>query len=67
MILVRSVNVGSSVVSNLVENTKFSDFWGISNMTSYYVLIAKIKTITENWDSKAPSVGTLLAYLETTA
>ena len=24
------------------------------------------KTFTENWDSKAPSVGTLLAYLETT-
>ena len=26
-----------------------------------------IKTFLENWDSKAPSVGTLLAYLETTA
>jgi hypothetical protein len=26
-----------------------------------------IKSFTENWDSKAPSVGTLLAYLETTA
>ena len=26
-----------------------------------------IKTFPENWDSKAPSVGTLLAYLETTA
>ena len=25
------------------------------------------KTFTENWDSKAPSVGTLLALLETTA
>ena len=25
------------------------------------------KTLPENWDSKAPSVGTLLAYLETTA
>ena len=25
------------------------------------------KTFPENWDSKAPSVGTLLAYLETTA
>ena len=25
------------------------------------------KTSPENWDSKAPSVGTLLAYLETTA
>ena len=25
------------------------------------------KTFTENWDSKAPSVGTLLAYFETTA
>ena len=26
-----------------------------------------VKTITENWDSKAPSAETLLAYLETTA
>ena len=26
-----------------------------------------LKTFTENWDSKAPSVGTFLAYLETTA
>ena len=25
------------------------------------------KTFPENWDSNAPSVGTLLAYLETTA
>ena len=29
--------------------------------------IDDIKTFTENWDSKAPSVGTLLVYLETTA
>ena len=27
---------------------------------------SKVKTFTENWDSKAPSVGTLLAYLQTT-
>ena len=27
----------------------------------------KAKTFTENWDTKAPSVGTILAYLETTA
>ena len=26
---VTSVNVGSSVVSNLVENRKFSEFWGM--------------------------------------
>ena len=26
-----------------------------------------IKTFPENWDSKAPSVGTLLAYLKTTS
>ena len=25
------------------------------------------KTVAENWDSKAPSIGTILAYLETTA
>ena len=25
------------------------------------------KTFPENWDSKAPSIGTLLAYVETTA
>ena len=24
------------------------------------------KTVAENWDSKAPSAGTILAYLETT-
>ena len=29
--------------------------------------VQNIKTFQENWDSKAPSVGTLLAYLETTA
>ena len=28
---------------------------------------AGVKTFPENWDSKAPSIGTLLAYLETTA
>ena len=27
----------------------------------------KTKTFPENWDSKAPSVGTLLAHFETTA
>ena len=26
-----------------------------------------IKTFPENWDSKAPSIGTLLVYVETTA
>ena len=30
-------------------------------------IIVATKTFPENWDSKAPSVGTLLAYLETTA
>ena len=30
-------------------------------------LVLFFKTFPENWDSKAPSVGTLLAYLETTA
>ena len=39
---------------------------------SYLVLPKKanhaelIKTVAENWDSKAPSVETILAYLETT-
>ena len=28
---------------------------------------AEAKTVAENWDSKAPSFGTILAYLETTA
>ena len=28
---------------------------------------AQCKTVTENWDSKTASVGTILAYLETTA
>ena len=31
------------------------------------LLVLFFKTFPENWDSKAPSVGTLLAYLETTA
>ena len=35
---------------------------GIQN---YQIILTK--TFPENWDSKAPSVGTLLAYLETTA
>jgi hypothetical protein len=30
-------------------------------------MITLIKTFPENWDSKAPSVGTLLAYLGTMA
>jgi hypothetical protein len=40
---------------------------------SYLVLPKKanhaelIKTVAENWNSKAPSVGTILVYLETTA
>ena len=29
--------------------------------------VLEIKFVTENWDSKMPSVGTILAYLETTA
>ena len=29
--------------------------------------LVEIKTLTENWDSKAPFVGSLLGYLETTA
>ena len=31
------------------------------------IIVIQFKTFAENWDSKAPSVGTLLAYLETTA
>ena len=34
---------------------------------SALAIMAFTKTFPENWDSKAPSVGTLLAYLETTA
>ena len=29
--------------------------------------VLEIKIITEKWDSKTPSVGTILPYLETTA
>ena len=34
------------------DNNLFKDWW-------------IVQTSPENWDSKAPSVGTLLAYLET--
>jgi hypothetical protein len=30
-------------------------------------MVPRIKTVAKNWDSKAPSAGTILAYLETTA
>ena len=40
----------------------------ITNLTLLHSLHSAVaKTFPENWDSKAPSVGTLLAYLETTA
>ena len=29
--------------------------------------VSVTKTVAENWDSKTPSVGSILAYLETTA
>ena len=29
--------------------------------------MSRTKTVAENWDSKTPSVGTILAYLETMA
>ena len=34
---------------------------------SEYLPQGTAKTFPKNWDSKAPSVGTFLAYLETTA
>ena len=30
-----------------------------------FSLIRKVTTFPENWDSKAPSIGTLLVYVET--
>ena len=30
-------------------------------------MVPRIKTVAENWDNIAPSAGTILAYLETTA
>ena len=45
-----------------------------TNVATVHQLVSKItyqilltKTFPENWESKAPSVGTLLAYLKTTA
>ena len=32
-----------------------------------YILLVQSKTVAENWVSKTPSVGIILAYLETTA
>ena len=43
-------------------------FWlQFSRQVMYNYCELSPKTFPENWDSKAPSVGTLLAYLETTA
>ena len=44
----------------------------VSRPNIFFSLLTKqqvgwYKTFTENWDSKAPSVETLLAYVETTA
>ena len=39
----------------------------IQKMCNLNLLHCHHKTFPENWDSKAPSVGTLLAYLGTTA
>ena len=54
------VNYGTVQLSMSLPNN--------SNHQIYqYFLIVKSKTFPENWDSKVPSVGTLFAYLETTA
>ena len=46
---------------HMLCTTIFNGFW------NSLIQVAQSKTFPENWDSKAPSVGTLLAYLETTA
>ena len=48
----------------LLLELPFEILWLVFNPKAYYI---QIKTVTEIWDSKAPSAGTILAYLETTA
>ena len=45
----------------------FPDELALKLVTHVPGKVGHVKTFTENWNSKAPSVGTLLAYLETTA
>ena len=47
----------------LLEITRFKQ----SLKQDWKCLQVYAKTVAENWDSKAPSVGTILAYLDTTA
>ena len=42
-------------------------WWPGNWATEQSIEIRAGKTFNENWDGKAPSAGTLLAYLETTA
>ena len=69
----------SSAITAIEENKTAS--CGISNTETHKTVLFTllgfikfdealwlvIKTFTENWDSKAPSIITLLVYLETTA
>ena len=49
----------------MVYTTQISLFQGCLYDSINHKILSK--TFPENWDSKAPSVGTLLAYLETMA
>ena len=56
----------------IISSNHFKDLrWHGINMhqrdTAHVMLDICTKTFTENWDSKAPSVGTLLTYLQTMA
>ena len=42
----------------------FPDELALKLVTHVPGKVGYIKTFTENWDSKAPSVGTILAYLK---
>ena len=69
--LIKKQNVAIFSTSTLYLSTPISGIIVficvyLSTQTEHFVELV-VKTFLENWDSKAPSVGTLLVYLEITA
>ena len=62
-----SVLVISSIVIPIVAIYSGGETTSTETTNGAGAVIDVAKTFPENWDSKAPSVGTLLVYLETTA
>ena len=62
-----SVLVISSIVIPIVAIYSGGETTSTETTNGAGAVVYVAKTFPENWDSKAPSVGTLLVYLETTA